>query len=91
MLVHVDSAVWLLAAVQLASLVAAMAARHHQGKRGERLWQGAFLLCLPLAGVATLWALVIGPGACILCGAVQAASVITTVWEFRGATHLSPH
>lgn len=91
MFAHFDSAIWILAAVQLAVLAAAMAARHHQGRLRQRFWQSLFLVCLAISGIATFAALAIGPCACIICGAIQAVSVITAVWDLRGAATIAAH
>jgi hypothetical protein len=86
-----DSTIWFLAIVQLAGLATAAAARHHQGRHGQGIWQAAFLICLLLGGIGTLSALAVGPCCCTICGAAQACSVLTAVWEFPGAPQAAAH
>jgi len=86
-----DLSIGVLAAIQLAGLAAAVAVRHHEGTRRQNLWQGMFLLCQLLAGIATISAIYIGPGACTICGAAQALGAIMVVWEVRGTARLPAH
>jgi hypothetical protein len=78
-----DVALWPFMAIQLFGLLSAFAARLGEGHRWQTISHWSFLIALPLMGVATVVALVLGPGLWLACAASLSVMVLTAVSDLR--------
>ena len=79
------TALWLLVAAQFLGVASAWFARLSEGSPGQAIAQCAFLVALPLVGVATVIALSVGPGCWLACSTTLAVMVLTVTCDFRGS------
>lgn len=76
---------WCLAVVQVVALASACLARLAEGSLQEGSCQCMCLVCLTLAGVATMASLFMGPTACVFSGAALAVTILTATWDLSAA------
>lgn len=74
--------VWSIAAVQAGGVTIAWLARLSRGSLVERSFQWLFLVALAAVGVATMAAMVVGPGYCLGSGATLAVMLLGVVCDF---------
>ena len=74
-----------LAIIQGVGLASACLARWGEGSIRQTSFQRFFLGCLALVGAATMAAMLVGPGACVMSGATMAVMVLTATWDFGAA------
>jgi len=77
------TALWLLVAAQCFGVLSAAAARLSEGSPCQAASQWVFLVALPLVGVATVVALMVGPGIWVACAASLAVMVLTATCDLR--------
>jgi hypothetical protein len=88
-LVESDVALWPFVAVQIFGLVSAFAARLSEGHRWQTVSHWSFLIALPLMGIATVMALMLGPGLWLTCAASLSIMVLTAVSDLRARPEIS--
>lgn len=81
---------WGLAAVQLTGLASIFFTRGRQGSAGEAIGQLFFFACLTLVGLATMAALVVDHGACLMCGTTLSVMVLGATIDFGGQRRTMP-
>ena len=74
---------WLLVAAQCFGVLSAGAARLSEGSAWQGASQWVFLLALPLVGLATSVALMVGPGVWVACAASLAVMALTATCDLR--------
>ncbi|MEN6457789.1 MAG: hypothetical protein ABFC63_02575 [Thermoguttaceae bacterium] len=75
--------IWLLVAVQALGLCSACVVRLSEGFGCQVISQCLFFVALPIMGVATCFALTVGPGMWVACAASLAAMILIATWDLR--------
>ncbi len=83
-----STASWCLAGVQVMGLTSAWLTRLTHQSACAASYQRVFYLFMGLVGVATMAALVMGPGRCIACGATLSVMVLAATWDFGAGRDL---
>lgn len=77
--------IYALAIIQGVGLASACLARWGEGSIRQTSFQRFFLGCLSLVGAATMAAMFVGPGVCVISGGAMAVMVLTATWDFGAA------
>jgi hypothetical protein len=86
----IDSSMLLLVAVQLFGVLSAGAARLSEGSVCQAISQWVFLAALPIVGIATGLALMVGPGAWVACATSLAVMILTTTCDLQAHRRSTP-